>query len=159
MPTATSTVPRTTTVAPTSTTIASTDDSVCPSEKSSPANFDATHGQYAAYLYSVDTTTRVASFDVIQFLAGNDAITAYHKANPSVSHGPPDDYFIINSYVHTDHAVVTADAQLWVVDPQLSLSRATLAQMSKSVADSGYRVYWLTFANSQIIGICQQYTP
>lgn len=158
--------PTTTKITTTTTTTAvpvapATEDSACSSGMSSRADFDPADGKYAAYLDSVNATTRVAQFDIIQFLVGSDAITAYHKANPSATGGPPNDYFIVNADVRIDKANVANNARFWVLDPvsPTSEAEAMLAQVSQAAASSGFRVYWLTFSDSQLTGICQQFTP
>src|SRR4051794_16870803 len=46
---------------------------------SSPAIFDAAHGTYAVYLTGIDPGSRTLSYDVIQFLVGDQAAEAYHR--------------------------------------------------------------------------------
>ena len=137
-----------------------TDDTRCTTSVSSRADFDPRSGQYAVYLYGADPPRRTVSFDVVQFLGGNDAINAYHKDNPSDPGGPPNDYYVVNAVKRIDQATVAANPRVVVLDPNRLPypTQGTFDQLPR-VTTAGSGLFWLTFQGSVVTDICQQYTP
>ncbi len=63
---------------------------------SSPAVFDPKAGAYAVNVTEITPDGRTVSFDVVQWLVGQEAIDAYHEDHPEDPEGPPNDYYIAN---------------------------------------------------------------
>lgn len=67
------------------------------------------------YLKAVDVEKRRINFDVIQWLSGDDARTAYRKDNPQDRDGPPNDYYIVNQSPRTYTAGVSSNVAVNLV--------------------------------------------
>ncbi len=143
-----------------------TADSCRTTNTSSRADFDPGSGQYAALLYEVDVSRQVVSFDIIQWLTGDDANRAQQAASPD---GPPfaaNDYFTVNAFVHTDEAAVRSGARVRLLtsplNTSLALGPAALADIATRPILSrhpGMGIFWLSFDGGEVTDICQQYTP
>lgn len=139
----------------------------CPNRPpgSSPAVFDNTTGTYAAIIESIDTDSLVVTFDVVQWLSGQDATDAYHQQHPDDSNGPPNDYWIRNDNPTLRDAPVAADADVLLVrlstDSSADVSAGTLTELPAYFTQTPlpFTLYWLTFDAETIVGICEQYTP
>lgn len=131
---------------------------------SSAATVDADQGTYATYITELDDTTSTVSFDVVQWLAGEDAVEAYHRDNPDDSGGPPNDYMIVNESDRVRSARVEAQAKVWLVrlrtTGDASLKPGSLDELPAYLSQ-GYPedVYWLTMSDGSIVDICEQYRP
>jgi hypothetical protein len=128
---------------------------------SSRADFDPRSGQYAVYLYGVNSTTQTVAFDVVQFLVGDDAARAYHEENPTDPNGPPNDYQIVNALKHTDEAVVAGAIRIFVSGSAGALGPSSLTDLPNSPRGRhpGYGLFYMTFSNGRISDMCQKYTP
>ncbi len=142
---------------------------------SSPATFDPAGGIYAAHIVAYDSG--FLTFDMVQWLSGEDAVEAYRHDEPGSADGPPNDYYVVNESDQTRTAPVVAGATvrlLHMAGPGRTLDeRANLALEPGSLAElpeylaTGYpeTVYWLTVNVSSsrsgyvITGICEQYRP
>jgi hypothetical protein len=125
----------------------------------SPAEFDDAAGQYAALLTAVSTADATISFDVVQWLVGDDADAAYEAETGDPS-GVPNDYFILNESDQVRTSPVADSADIRMID--MTSGDVTLARPA-SLADladgfEGFPV-WLTFDAGTIVGVCQQYVP
>lgn len=54
-------------------------------EVNSRADFDGQNGEYAVLLSTVDVRARTISFDVIQYLVGDDAVREHRRNDPTGS--------------------------------------------------------------------------
>ncbi len=131
---------------------------------SSRSDFDPRRGQYAVYLYGVNSGLRTVAFDVVQFLVGDDAAQAYHRDNPTDPGGPPGAYYLVNAYENTDEAAVDGGARVRLVDPSrpAALVSGELADVLSQVtvgSHPAYGLYWLTLDDGHVTDICQQATP
>ena len=138
---------------------------------SSPATYDPQSGDYATYLTKVNTTVRTVTFDVIQWLVGDAAITAYHKDHPDDPRGPPNDYYILNQSTRTYTAPVSPTVRVRLV----RLGESANADLKPGTFDElpsylrGYQnvsspylspfPFWLTIDHGEVIDICEQYRP
>jgi hypothetical protein len=138
---------------------------------SSPAEFEASTGTYAALLIAVDAVDPAApslDFDVVQWLTGEDAAEAYRAANPDDPSGtPPNDYWLVNenplvrSAPLASGAAVHLSASRTAGDP--TLSAATVEELAAFVPDAAAGVpgdvFWLTFSAGQVTDVCFQFRP
>jgi hypothetical protein len=166
----------TTTTKPSATTTSTTalpvDEGNC-ALGSSPSLYDPTHGTYAVYLTGIDPGPRTLTFDVIQWLVGDDAVQAYHRDNPEDPDGPPNDYYIVNESPKTFTSVVAQTVKVRLVrlaqTGDASLKPGTFDELPAYLSNPQTRdpdsnalsffSYWLTIKDSQIVGICEQFRP
>jgi len=126
--------------------------------------FDDAAGTYAANITEVDSASPSVSFDVVQWLSGQDAIDAYHEDNPSDPDGPPNDYYIVNDSEQVRTAPIADDATVWLVrlatDSDAAVDPGTVEELP-GYLDAGFEsdVYWLTFDDGEVTEICEQYRP
>lgn len=131
---------------------------------SSPATFDPVGGIYAAHISAFDETSSTLTFDVVQWLTGDDAVAAYQHDEPGSTDGPPNDYYIVNESHAERTAPVAPDAAVALVrlatTGDVRPKPGTLAELPGYLA-AGFdeTVYWLTVSDGAITGICEQYRP
>lgn len=151
-----------------STTTTSPDDQLavaCPAPfaSSSHAQFDDAAGTYAATVESVDAAAQTVSFDVVQWLVGQDAVDAYHQDHPDDPEGPPNDYYVVNVNQTVRTAPIGDDATVALVrlhdDGNADVGPGTVDELPSYLGVTSMRIWWLTFDDGQISGICEQYTP
>ena len=129
---------------------------------SSRADFDGLNGEFAVWLYGVDLPARTVSFDVIQFLVGEDALREHRRLNPTDPGGPPNDYITVNALVKTDTAKVSTNPVVYLYETPGSHRTATFDELARGRVigrHPGLGLYWLTFKSGQVIQLCQQFTP
>jgi hypothetical protein len=150
----------TTTPAATSTTDAPIEPCPDPFAGNSPAVFDEVGGQYAASLTAVSVEDGTISFDVVQWLVGDDADAAYEAETGDAS-GVPNDYFIVNESDQIRTSPVDEGADIRLID--MTSDDVTLARPAGlddlATADFEPTPFWLTFDEGAIVGVCQQYVP
>jgi hypothetical protein len=130
-------------------------------EVNSRADFDGQNGEYAVLLSTVDVRTRTISFDVIQYLVGDDAVREHRRIDPTGPGGPPTDYAIVNASARFDRATVSSEPRVRVLSPELVLVTSTFQRLPPE-RTSGRQpwlgLYWLTFQGGVVTEICEQYT-
>jgi hypothetical protein len=104
------------------------------------------------------------SFDIVQWLVGEEADDAY-RAETGDPSGVPNDYFILNESDQVRTARVSDDAEIWlsglrgnsdnVGNPFL----ASFPELVDASEEPLYQPFWLTFDEGEIVGVCEQYTP
>lgn len=143
-------------------------DGACPNraKESSPAEFDDSEGTYAAYITGFDSQKAQASFDVIQWLSGSEAVKEYRETHPDDPEGPSNDYWTRNDNLLVRSAPVARDAVIMLVrlatDQSAGVSEGTLAELPTYLKSEGVfpeTVWWLTFKAGTVTEICEQYTP
>lgn len=132
---------------------------------SSPATFDPAGGIYAAHVRAFDPTASTLTFDVVQWLTGDDAVEAYRHDEPGTTDGPPNDYYVVNQS-HTERTVpVAPDVTVGLVrlatTGTVDVKPGTFSELPGYVpaGDPATTVYWLTVADGTVTGICEQYRP
>lgn len=163
--------PTETTSTTTTTSTTALDDQACSTGQSSPAQFEAESGQYAVYLTGVEVAGRRLSFDVIQFLVGDDAARAYHRDVPDDPEGPPNDYYIANESKQVRQAPFGADMRVRLVrlreDSDPDLDPGTFAELPAYLAQDepsdqlalSSNPFWLTVEGGAVTDLCEQYVP
>jgi hypothetical protein len=147
-------------------------DAPCSPGGSSPARFNPAAGTYAVYLTAVDPGRRMLSFDVIQFLVGEEAATAYHRDVPDDPDGPPNDYYIVNENGQVRESAISTDARVRLVrlreDSDADLDPATFEELPAYLENSprpegatalSANPYWLTVKDNVVVDLCEQYVP
>jgi hypothetical protein len=84
------------------------------------------------WIEAFDPGTPSVSFDVVQWLSGQDAVDDYHLEFPDDPDGPPNDYRVRNGNPLVRTAPVAADAIVWLV----RLSEEASADISLGTLDS-----------------------
>lgn len=162
--------PTETTSTTTTTSTTALDDQACSTGQSSPAQFEAESGQYAVYLTGVEVAGRRLSFDVIQFLVGDDAARAYHREVPDDPDGPGD-YYIANESKQVRQAPVGEGVRVRLVrlreDGDADLDPGTFEELpgylakDKPTGDPALssNPFWLTLESGAVTDLCEQYVP
>lgn len=133
------------------------------SARSSPATFAADAGVYAAHIVEFVASDVPMTFDVIQWLVGEEARRAYQE-DTGESDGPPNDYWVRNVSDKTRSANLAGDATLWMVklsvDGDADVDRATSEELSGYLEERpATGIFWLTFDRGAVTEICEQYVP
>lgn len=139
-------------------------------EGSSEATFDDEAGVYATLLTDIDPAAPSLSFDVVQWLVGEDATDAWQEEYPDDPNGPPNGYFIENENPTVRTAPVADDVVVRLVrldeDADADLDPGTFAELPDYLAGQpdqngaiSHTPYWLAFEAGEITGICEQFTP
>lgn len=125
-------------------------------------------GRYPAYLTAIDTHARTLTFDVIQYLTGEEARAAYHRDHPEISEGPPNGYYIVNQNPRLRTLPVRDNAPILVLwlGAGLGSEMITIDQLpgyfaKDPVADKylWYDPFWLTVRGGRIDALAEQYIP
>ena len=130
---------------------------------SSRADFNGREGEFVVLLYEVDVRGRSLSFDVIQFLVGEDAVKEHRRLNPGDPLGPPNDYVTANALERIDRAMVTANPRVRVLGPDhvtlVAWSFEQLPPPERVGRRPGLGLHTLTFQDGLVTDICQLFTP
>ena len=104
------------------------------------SDLDLDDGKHPVYITAIDVGAHTMTFDVIQFLTGQDAIDAYQAANPGDPEGPPNDYFILNENSKLRTAPVAATPTVMLVrlseDSDADLDPGTFEELPAYLAAS-----------------------
>jgi hypothetical protein len=129
-------------------------------------------GRHPAYLTELDLSAMTVTFDVIQFLTGEEAAAAYAEDMPEdPDPGPPNDYWIRNESTRLRTLPLAPDATVTVV----RLGEASGAEgvpwtlddlpdhleEQASVPDDrlSWSPFWLTVEDGVVIAVEEQYLP
>jgi hypothetical protein len=128
-------------------------------------------GRHPAFLTELDVAGRTVTFDVIQFLTGEDAAAAYLEDTGETG-GPPNDYHLRNVNPRLRTLPVSDDVTVTVVrlgEPtgagSVSWTLATLPDHLDETAPTedlgrlGWNPYWLTVDDGTVVAIDEQYLP
>jgi hypothetical protein len=130
---------------------------------SSRADFNGREGEFMVLLYDVDVRGRSLTFDVIQYLVGEDAVREHRRLNPQDPFGPPNDYMTVNALERIDRAMVTANPRVRVLGPDhVTLVASTFEQLpppERVGRRPGLGLHTLTFREGLVTDICQVFTP
>jgi hypothetical protein len=141
-------------------------DGSCPNQVrgSSPAEFDAAEGTYAVQAVAYDAATGDVTFNVVQWLSGEDAVEAWQQANPDDPEGPPNDYLIVDENDRLRTAPL--DAQAAVLLTHLATDSTPSVEPEPIDGLAAYldgqpagTTYWVTFADDEITTLCEAYRP
>lgn len=110
------------------------------------ADFDPQEGQYAAYLYGANFTTRAVAFDVVQLPGvANDADPGTPRSHTS----------IVNALDRTDHAVVSPDARIRIPRYSPSQQRYVLAPGTfDDLLPGRSQLAFLAFRGGTVTDVC-----
>src|SRR5262249_17373983 len=119
-------------------------------------------GRHPAYLTKVNAGDRQLTFDVIQFLTGDEAIKA---AKEDGVDGPPNDYYIRNVNPALRTLPVSSDATITVNTLEAENTgdstkdvTVTLEKLGSYQRLSGVP-FWLTVKDGVITAIAEQFVP
>jgi len=138
------------------------------STTSGPANYDPQNGFYSVAPKTVDAGAGTLRYDVVQFLIGKDAVTAYQQDNPGQTDGPPNDYWVRNVSPQIYQSHVAPNVVVYQTkDPgNPALYVDTLAHFESRITShygSGgvYAgdLYWLRLSGGSITELCEQWVP
>jgi hypothetical protein len=124
---------------------------------SSAAVFDPAAGVYAAQSLMLVGANEV-QFDVVQWLQGEDADEAYFGETGDDS-GAPNDYYIVNASDQLRASTVADDAEILVLANEGTAGSLHPVALEAIPTDQSGRTFWLTFQDSAITGICEQFRP
>ena len=130
-------------------------------------------GRSPVYLTKIDVGKRTITFDLIQFLTGDDAKKAWQKANPGAGEdGPPNDYFIVNDNPKLRTLPVADPVDFKVVDQEhmdgtanktIDFAGATAYFLTIKPDQSDHRLsydpFWITVDHGVVTKIEEQFLP
>lgn len=151
---------------PTTSTTAGTTGGNCPHRPagSSTANFDPTSGTYAAQDVSIDVHSLSLTFNVVQWLSGDDARRAWTNDHPEGPDGPPNDYYIVDESDRLRTAPIRPELEVFLThlrsDGTAGVEPDTVDGL-KRYLDEGQAgdTFWLKFDGGVIVHVCEQYRP
>jgi hypothetical protein len=129
-------------------------------------------GRHPVYLTGLDVAGRKVTFDLIQFLTGEEAKKAWVAAHPDEPDGPPNDYFIVNQNPKLRTMDFAEPVTVVIVDmsgggvgsKEISLAALPARLVETTPAEAGdkrlsYNPYWLTVAHNKVTRIEEQFLP
>jgi len=126
-------------------------------------------GRSPVYVTAIDVPGRTVTFDLIQFLTGDEAKRAYTKDHPEDPGWPPNDYYIVNenSRLRTLPVVAGVDTTVnWLgggADPEeISFDQLPDYFATNPAPSDGhlwYAPFWLTVDDGQVVLLEEQYIP
>lgn len=131
---------------------------------------DLADGRHPALVTGIDVEGRTIEVDVIQFLTGEEATTAYQEDYPDDPGGPPNDYYIVNDNPRVRTLAVAEDVDVQLVRMEetesAELEPGTWEELpdyfAGYAADDGtlwYSPFWLTIEGGAVVAIEEQYLP
>jgi len=121
-------------------------------------------GRHPVFVTRVNASTRTLTFDLIQFLTGDDAIRAAaedHQESP-----PPNDYYIrnVNPRLRTlpvrPGAPVTVNTLAWnETGSSTTTVPVSLAKLADLLPQAWSPPFWVTVRNGQVVRIAEQFVP
>jgi hypothetical protein len=118
-------------------------------------------GRHPTYLKHVDVPNRTVTFDLIQFLTGDEAKKAYVKDHPEDPGGSPNDYYIINENPRLRTLPVVAGVEvtvLWLgggAQPE----KISFEELPEYLASKAQGPFWLTVDDGDVFEIEEQFIP
>ena len=131
---------------------------------SSPGVFDVSTGTYAAQDIAFDADRRSLTFNVVHWLAGEDAHQAWVRDHPDDPDGPPNDYYIVDSSKTLRSAPVADDAPVYLThlatDGSPEVEQDSLDALGKYLRTPGVSdTFWITMSRGHVAELCEQYRP
>lgn len=120
---------------------------------------DLPDDEHPALIKSIDLSARTLTFDLVQWLTGEEAKVAFQQANPGETEGPPNDYFVVNNNPRLRTYQLAPDAVLKVTpggDPN-DVQEIALADFASYPGRDA--LFWLTVKGGVITSIEQQWVP
>jgi hypothetical protein len=130
-------------------------------------------GRHPTYLTSSTSRRRSVTFDVIQFLTGEEAIAAYEEdvpEDPDV--GPPNDYWIRNVSSRLRTLPIAPDVAVTVVrlgraergrrrdvDAGRAAGPPRRRRPARPTVGWAWSPFWLTVEDGVVVAIEEQYLP
>jgi hypothetical protein len=115
------------------------------------------------FVLKVNPAQHTVTVDPMEFLTGQAATTAYHKANPQAPPGGPDnDYYIVNA--KKDHVVMPLDPTVTVrvVQANGTTNNPPVAvPLSRLVTypTLSLHPFWITVERGKVTAIDEQFVP
>jgi hypothetical protein len=129
-------------------------------------------GRSPVYLTGLDAGRKTVTFDLIQFLTGDEAKTEWKKEHPENPDGPDNDYLIVNNSSVLQTLPVAADAQCVVLSTlggtdTKTISFATFPAFLKEQSDDATPTapdiavlpFWLTVQHGTVVKFEEQFLP
>ncbi|MGW4063210.1 hypothetical protein ACWEGE_33335 [Amycolatopsis sp. NPDC004747] len=138
-----------------------------PAEPGEPGTPVLADGRYPAYLTAIDTGARTLTFDVIQFLTGEEATKAFQRDHPGAE-GPPNGYYILNVNPRLRTLPVRRDVPvevLWLKgnpEPETITFEQLPDYFAHDLVEDRnlwYDPFWLTVRAGHIDAVAEQFIP
>lgn len=129
------------------------------------------NGRHCAFMTGLDARSRKLTFDVVQWLTGDEADAAFHRDHPEAPDvGVPNGFYIVNANPRLRTLTVGPGAVVSVLVPMYGSTQQTIrfSALPGHLAandldpDDGklwHNPFWLTVHNDRITSIVEQYTP
>ncbi|HEY3834092.1 MAG TPA: hypothetical protein VGO03_17510 [Acidimicrobiia bacterium] len=161
--------PPTSVATATATSVPATAPKSCNNGTSSTAIYDAQNGYYATAPKTVDTGNGTLRYDVVQFLVGDDAKTAWARDNPTDPDGPPNDYYVVNENPAIYASPFAPDVRVFDIADEGNPSSMQVdsltgfeTRMHASQDTSGVydgHLFWVRLGAGKITELCEQWVP
>jgi hypothetical protein len=128
-------------------------------------------GRYAVYLVDVDVADSEVTFDLIQFLTGDEATEAYREDTDDPEGIPENDYYIRNDLPRVRVLPVDPSATVTVVRLGEASGAGSVPWSFETLPDHladepgppdgrlAWNPYWLTLEHGEVVAIDEQYLP
>jgi hypothetical protein len=139
-------------------------DAAAPTDEE-PADAVIEDGRHPTLLTALDETAQTVTFDLVQFLTGDEAAAAYAEDVPEdPDAGPPNDYWIRNVSARLRTLPIAPGATVTVLRPggpeELAATLEELALLPSLVEGRiGTNPFWLTVEDGVVVAIEEQYLP
>jgi hypothetical protein len=131
---------------------------------SSTATFDPSAGTYAVQDVSLARGPLTLTFNVVQWLSGQDAERAWEHDHPEDPNGPPNDYYIVDASDRLRAAPLKAGATVLLThlstDATPPVEPDTIGGLEAYLGEGPpTATYWLSFDGGVVTEVCEQYFP
>jgi hypothetical protein len=132
---------------------------------------DYVNGRHIGLIKSVGASTHTIDIDIVQFLTGDAALTAYREDSGDASGSPDNDYYVRNQNTQVRHLVVADSAALRVQslgeyndasspDKGKTVTWSTFADYWTSKhGEAVVSLFWITLRGSTVVAVEQQFVP
>jgi hypothetical protein len=128
------------------------------------------NGRHCVWLTRLDLGSRTLTFDVVQWLTGEEADEAFHRDHPEAPDvHVPNGYYIVNQNPRLRTLPVQRGAAVSVLVPSHGSVHQTIpfAALPRYLSDDiepndgklWYNPFWLTVRNDRIVAVFEQYIP
>jgi hypothetical protein len=139
-----------------------------PPKTSPPAKPVLADGRHPVFLTDIDVGGRGVKFDLIQFLTGDEADSAWHEDYPDQPGGAPNGYYIVNDDPQLRRLPVADEVAVTVLDWNAGFQPLVvafadlpteLAARAHPGEPLGVNPFWLTVDDGTITAIEEQFIP
>lgn len=128
------------------------------------------NGRHCVWLTGLHRGARTLTFDVIQWLTGEEVDEAFHREHPEAPDAhAPNGFYVVNQNPRLRTLPVEHDATVSLLVPAhgavhqtipfAALPRYLSHDLDPNDRKLWYNPFWLTVRNDRIVAVVEQYTP